>query len=68
MGQDVSDVAVDVWISDGELAQVEVEDLTLAFDPDPTLADLSGAVSMDSDLLRLLPWLNQLQSGGLGGF
>ena len=51
---------VDVWVADdGKFSQIVVEGATLTFDPNATLAAPDVAVSMDDDLLALLPLLEQ---------
>jgi hypothetical protein len=59
---------VDVWIADGEFTQVSVDNLTLTFASDADVSAPAGAVSMDSDLLSVLPLLAGLKSslGDLG--
>jgi hypothetical protein len=60
---------VDVWIADGEFAQVQVSGATLTFDPDASIDAPGMAVSMDQDLLALLPLIEQyaplLEQNGL---
>ena len=51
---------VDVWVADdGKFSQIVVEGATLTFDPNATLAAPDVAVSMDDDLVALLPLLEQ---------
>ena len=60
---------VDVWIADGEFTQINVQGATLTFDPDASLDAPDTAVSMDQDLLALLPLIEQygplLEENGL---
>ena len=50
---------IDVWVADGEFARIAMEDATLDFDPNPELSAPDVAVSMDQDLLALLPLLDE---------
>lgn len=50
---------VDVWIADGEFTQVNVSGATLTFDPDASIDAPDAAVSLDQDLLALLPLIEQ---------
>jgi hypothetical protein len=60
---------VDVWIADGEFTQINVQGATLTFDRDASLDAPVAAVSMDQDLLALLPLIEQygplLEENGL---
>ncbi len=53
--------AMDVWIADGEFTQITVENATLTFDRDAQLDGTTSAVSMDEDLLRILPLLSTFE-------
>lgn len=46
---------IDVWIADDEFTQIVAQDVTLTFNPEPRIDATAAAVSMDEDLLRLLP-------------
>ncbi len=55
---DLPEVAsADVYLKDGELSRIETDSATLTFDADPQVTAITGAVSLDEDLLRLLPML-----------
>ena len=58
-GADAEPGVIDVWVADGEFSQIVVEGATLTFDPNASLAAPDVAVSMDDDLLALLPLLQQ---------
>jgi hypothetical protein len=58
---------IDVWVADGEFARIAMEDATLDFDPNPELSAPDVAVSMDQDLLALLPLLEQFDPQSLLG-
>jgi len=59
---------VDVWVADGEFTQIQVRNATLLFERDPQLDLPDTAVSLDEDLLRILPLLENFESvlGGAG--
>ncbi len=58
---------IDVWVADGEFTRIVVADATLDFDPSPELSAPDVAVSMDQDLLALLPLLEQFDPQSLLG-
>ena len=51
---------IDVWIADGTFTQISVKGATLTFDQTPSLDVPETAVSMDADIARLLPMLQNL--------
>jgi hypothetical protein len=58
-GSSAAPGTIDVWVVDEELAKIAVDGATLTFDPDASLSAPDVAVSMDEDLLALLPLLEQ---------
>ncbi len=60
--------SVDVWIADGEFTQIVTKHAKFVFDQNPQLDATVAAVSMDEDLLRLLPLLGTFGLPGLPGF
>ena len=61
----VENGTLDVWVADGEFTQVVVEGATLTFNPDAELDAPVTAVSMDDDLVALLPLLQEYAGGAL---
>ena len=66
---EVEVATADFYLTDGGFSRIEAEGMHLAFDADPKLTTgIETAVSMDQDLLRLLPMLTSLmqQTSTLG--
>ncbi len=64
LSEDLEPVTADVYVTGGRLTRIEVDGTTLAFAADPSLAAVPGAVSLDDDLVALLPLLSRLGSMG----
>ncbi len=62
---DLDDIEADVWVQDSHFTQITLEDTTLTFDADPVLDDVSGAVSIDDDLVRLLQFFSEMAGSDL---
>ncbi len=58
--EDLEQVDADVWIQNGSFTQITFEDATLTFDDNPALPDVTAAVSLDDDLVRLLDFVEQM--------
>ena len=63
--EDLDNVVADVWVQNRDFTQITVEDTTLKFDANPALDDVSGAVSLDDDLVRLLQFFSQMTGSDL---
>ncbi len=68
LDQDEQTATVDFYIADGHFTKIVTDDLTLEFAATPALEDVAGAVSMDEDLVRLLPIVSGLAALGDGSF
>jgi hypothetical protein len=66
LSDSIEPVVVEVYLDKGSLSRVQVEDTTLTFAANPSLTEVTGAVSMDDDLVALLPLLASLGSLGEG--
>ncbi len=63
--EDLDNVVADVWVQDSHFTQITLEDTTFTFEADPALDDVSGAVSLDDDLVRLLQFFSEMAGSDL---